>query len=288
MNDTATSTTNVATVEAGIREKLTVFQARYPLRSKDVEGHSWVFRRTPGKSAEQRPVIMLPSIQGGGDIFFETVLALGEAVPIITVNAPDIEDAIEMVSGMTEFFKRLDIPCANIVGSSLGAYLAQSFALHFPKMVDQLVVANGFIDVAPFLEQSPPASSFRELDAAVLVQKNIDRLLEAPSDDDGQVRLKAVVKELVGPIQTLENYKSRLLLRMEAPPLEAPPIAPDRVMVVDDDLDPMLPPAMRDPVRKRFAQSEQHAIDGGGHLPTIQRPTIFADLLRRRFIRDVF
>jgi pimeloyl-ACP methyl ester carboxylesterase len=43
---------------------------------------------------------------------------------------------------------------------------------------------------------------------------------------------------------------------------------------------------MRDAVRERFAQSEQHPIDGGGHLPAIQRPAIFADLLRRRFIGD--
>jgi pimeloyl-ACP methyl ester carboxylesterase len=57
-------------------------------------------------------------------------------------------------------------------------------------------------------------------------------------------------------------------------------------MPIDDDHDPMLPPDMRDAVRAQFRRSEQHAIDGGGHLPAIQRPARFADLLRRRLVRD--
>ncbi len=281
MSNTATSTINAAAIEADMLAKLTLFQAKYPLRSKNVAGRSWVFRRTPGKFVEQCLTFMIPGIQGGGDIFFETVLALGESMPMITVSAPDIEDAIEMVSAMTEFIKSFGMARVNVVGSSLGAYLAQSFALHCPDLVDKLAIANGFIDVSPFLEKSPPASRFRELDAAAIVRENIDLLLKVPSEDDGQIRMKAAVKALVGPMQTLENYKSRLLLMLEAPLLAAPAIAPQRVAIFDDDRDPMLPPAMRNPVRECFAQSEQHSIDGGGHLPSIQRPTIFADLLLR-------
>jgi pimeloyl-ACP methyl ester carboxylesterase len=43
---------------------------------------------------------------------------------------------------------------------------------------------------------------------------------------------------------------------------------------------------MRDAVRKRFARSEQHSIDGGGHLPAVQRPARFAELLTQRLIAD--
>jgi pimeloyl-ACP methyl ester carboxylesterase len=266
--------------------ELATFRARYPLRSLEIAGRSWVFRATRRRAAEQVPVLMLPGIQGGGDIFFEVALALGDLIPLVMLSAPDIEDMAEMDSAMAHLLDALDITRVNLVGSSLGAYLAQSFALSFPDLVDQLVIANGFVDVGPFVSKLPPASTFSKMDAATLVEQNLRPLLESPSCDEGQVRLKAAVKALVGSAQTLENYKSRLLLMMSAPPLAAPPISPERVMIIDDDHDPILPAPMRDAVRERFARSEQHTIDGGGHLPAIQRPAIFADLLRRRFIGD--
>ncbi len=191
-----------------------------------------------------------------------------------------------MVAETAGFLAALNTPRVNLVGSSLGGYLAQKFALDFPDQVEQLVIANGFFDIEPFKSNVPPVSSLAEMDAAAIVEKNVGELLSSPSLDDGQVRLKAAVKALVGPTQTLENYKSRLLLMMNATPLAAPPISPERVMIIDDDRDPMIPLAMRYAVRERFAQSEQHSIDGGGHLPAIQRPTIFADLLLRRFMAD--
>jgi maspardin len=277
---------DIAAIEAGARSRLAKFQQTYPLRSVGVGGRTWAFRRTAGRSDNHLPVLMLPGIQGGGDILFEAALALGDAIPVITVSAPDIEDVTEMSASIERFMNAIGVDRANVVGSSLGGYLAQSVALRSPEMVDQLVIANGFIDVSTFVQRLPPAATVQNADAARLVEQNLRPLFAMPAADAGQVRLKAVVKALVGPMQTLENYKSRLLLVMGAYPLAAPSIPSERVMIIDDDHDPMLPPDMRDAVRARFRRSEQHAIDGGGHLPAIQRPAQFADLLRRRLVRD--
>jgi len=286
MNDAELPQIDAAGIERDVRQKLATFQSRYPLRSVEIERRTWVFRRTPGRAAGQVPLVMLPGIQGGGDIFFEVALLLGELMPIITINAPDIEDVAQMRAGLAGFLSRLGIRCTNILGSSLGAYLAQSFALLHSDNVAQLVIANGFIDVAAITTKSPPTPTVAAMDAAELVQQNVGALLAAPNRTEGTVRLKAAVRALVGPAQTLENYKSRLLLMMGVPPLAEAPIAPDRVMIIDDDHDPLILPEMRGAVRKRFARSEQHSIDGGGHLPAVQRPAPFAELLTQRLIGD--
>ena len=286
MNDAEIPQIDAALIERDTCQKLATFQSRYPLRSLEIDRRTWVFRRTPGRAAGQVPIVMLPGIQGGGDIFFEVALSLGELMPVITINAPDIEDAAEIRAGLAGLLSKLGIRRANLLGSSLGGYLAQSFALLHPDNVAQLVIANGFIDVAPFTITLPPASTVAAMDAAELVQQNLRALFAIPSRSEGEVRLKAAVKTLVGPAQTLENYKSRVLLMMGAPPLAEAPIAPERVMIIDDDHDPLLLPAMRDAVRKRFARSEQHSIDGGGHLPAVQRPARFAELLTQRLITD--
>jgi maspardin len=286
MSDAEMPQIDAAGIERDVRQKLATFQSRYPLRSVEIERRTWVFRRTSGRAAGQVPLVMLPGIQGGGDIFFEVALSLGELMPVITINAPDIEDVAQMLAGLAGFLGRLGIRSANILGSSLGAYLAQSFALLHSDNVAQLVIANGFIDVAAITTTLPPTPSVAAMDAAELVQQNVGALLAAPNRTEGAVRLKAAVKALVGPAQTLENYKSRLLLMMCVPPLAEAPIAPDRVMIIDDDHDPLILPEMRDAVRKRFARSEQHSIDGGGHLPAVQRPARFAELLTQRLIAD--
>ena len=287
MNDAEVPQIDAPRIERGVRQKLAAFQSRYPLRSVEIERRTWVFRRTPGRAAGQVPLVMLPGIQGGGDILFEAALLLGERMPVITINAPDIEDAAQMRAGLAGFLGRLGVRRTNMLGSSLGGYLAQSFALLHPGSVAQLVIANGFIDVAAITATLPPAPIVAAMDAAGLVQQNVRALVDTSSRTEGEVRLKAAVKALVGPAQTLENYKSRLLLMMGLPPLaEAPPIAPDRVLIIDDDHDPLILPEMRGALRKRFARSEQHSIDGGGHLPAVQRPARFAELLTQRLITD--
>jgi maspardin len=286
MSSAAKPKTDATTIEADARSKLSRFQQIHPLRSADVGGRAWVYRWTPGRSSEQLPVVMVPGIQGGGDVFFEVALVLGDLIPVITLNAPDIEDVTEISSDLVAFLRAIGVARANFVGTSLGGYLAQSVALRSPGIVDQLVIANGFIDVSTFVEKLPPAAAVRETDAVQLVEQNLQPLLAMPAFDEGQVRLKTVLKALVGVVQTLENFKSRLLLAMGAPRLAVPSIPAERVMIIDDDHDPILPPEMRDAVRKRFRRSEQHAIDGGGHLPAIQRPAQFVDLLRRRLVRD--
>lgn len=225
---------------------------------------------------------MLPGIQGGGDVFFDAALRLGAALPIVTVEAPDIDDTGKMTAATAAFLDALHLNRVHILGASLGGYLAQAFALAYPGRVDQLLIANGFYDPRPFLAKQPPAATLAAMDAGSLVRKNLAALLEAPADDPGVASLQAVMAALVGPVQSVTNYKSRLLLLMGAEPLERPPIPDSRVMVVDDDQDPMVPAGMRNALRSRYANAELHAVTGGGHMPAIQRPAEFAELVGRR------
>ena len=225
---------------------------------------------------------MLPGIQGGGDVFFDTVLRLGAALPLLTVDAPDLENVSTMTEATAAFLDALGLQRVHILGASLGGYLAQAFAVAHPERVDQLLISNGFYDPRPLLSKLPPAATFAAMDARSLVRKNLTPLLEAPADDRGVASLHAIMAALVGPVQSVTNYKSRLLLLMGAEPLDRPQIPDSRVMVIDDDQDPMVPGEMRNALRSRYANAELHAVTGGGHMPAIQRPVEFAELVGRR------
>jgi hypothetical protein len=68
-----------------VTDRLTRFQSIYQEKASLIDGQQWRYRRT-GSSA--RPLVMLPGIQGGGAVFFDVALALGEKLDLITVTAP--------------------------------------------------------------------------------------------------------------------------------------------------------------------------------------------------------
>jgi maspardin len=271
-----------STLRSTTLDRLALFQRSFPRSSVETAGAVWTFRRTPGQGPQATTILMLPGIQGGGDVFFDTALRLGADLPLLTVDAPDLQDVSTMTAATVAFLDALDLQRVHILGASLGGYLAQAFALAHPERLDQLLIANGFYDPGPFLSKLPPAATFATKDAGSLVRKNLAPLLEAPAEDPGVASLQSVMAALVGPVQSLTNYKSRLLLLMGAEPLDRPQIPDSRVMVVDDDQDPMVPAEMRNALRSRYANAERHAVIGGGHMPAIQRPAEFAELVGRR------
>src|ERR1700704_3929834 len=197
MSSAAKPQIDAAAIAADARSKLSRFQQIHPLRSAGIGGRARLYPRTPGRSSKQLPVVMVPGIQGGGDVFFEAALVLGDLIPVITLSAPDIEDVTEITSDLVDFLRGIGVVRASFVGSSLGGSLVQSVALRSPEMVDQLVIANGFIDVSAFVESLPPAATVAATDAAKLVGQSLQPLLAMPAFDEGQVRLKTVLE---GPV----------------------------------------------------------------------------------------
>lgn len=278
------STSNAETVRTQTLERLASFQKLYRQQVTHVNGGAWVIRRTNGRRSDQIPLVMLPGMQGGGDAFFEIALELGTELPLISVTAPNIEDVNDMAVATWAFIDSLSLPRLQLLGSSLGGYLVQALALLRPGRADQIVIANGFSDPAPFLVKQPPIAAIADTSATQLVEQSLRQLHGDPTDDPGEIRLAAAMRALVGTVQTAENYKSRLLLLSAATALTRPPVADDDVMLIDNDNDPLILPEMRSALRHRFSSAELHSINDGGHVPAIQRPRQFAELLRRRFV----
>jgi hypothetical protein len=53
--------------------------------------------------------MLLPGIQGGGDVFFDTALRLGAALPLLVADAPDLEDVSTMTAATAAFLDALGL-----------------------------------------------------------------------------------------------------------------------------------------------------------------------------------
>ena len=262
-----------------VADRLTRFQSTYQEKASLIDGQSWRYRRT-GNSA--RPLVMLPGIQGGGSVFFDVARALGGKLDLITVTAPPIVDAAAMADAQAEFLLALRIQKIDLFGSSLGGYLAQVFGIRHPDMVGQMFLANTFADPRPFLAKAPSADTVAAQPAADVMASNIAPMLTAHAADAGQVAMQTVLRSLVGPVQTADEYKARLMTLLESTAIDRLPISDDRIVLIDDDADPNILPEMRGLIRGRYGSAWHYMIAGGGHLPAIQRPySVVSALLDR-------
>jgi maspardin len=259
--------------------RLEAFRHRVPEHAIEVAESCWRYRRTDAPGV---PLILLPGIQGTGDVFFELAIALGEEVDCVTTTAPPITDAEVMADSQALFMDAVGIDRADLFGSSLGGYFAQVFALRHADRVRQIFLANTFYDPAPFLAGMPPAAQFVDMPADTLMAQNMKTMLDPPATEPGQMALQAVMRAQVGSVQTASAYKSRFMALLRAHAIPRIPIAIGDVVLIDDDRDPMIPPGMRAAMRDRYAGAEHHMIAGGGHMPAIQRPRTVERILRVR------
>jgi maspardin len=260
-------------------DRLTHFQSIYQEKVSLIDGQRWRYRRT-GNSA--RPLLMLPGIQGGGSVFFDVALVLGAELDLITVTAPPIVDAAAMADAQAEFLRALHIQKADLFGSSLGGYLAQVFSIRHPDVVRQVFLANTFSDPRPFLAKAPSSDSVATQAAEEVMASNLAPVLTIHPTDAGQVAMQTVMRSLVGPVQTADEYKARLMTLLESRPIDRMPFSDDRVVLIDDEADPGILPEMRSLIRDRYGSAWHYMIAGGGHLPAIQRPySVVSALLDR-------
>jgi maspardin len=260
-------------------DRLTHFQSIYQEKVSLIDGQRWRYRRT-GNSA--RPLLMLPGIQGGGSVFFDVALVLGAELDLITVTAPPIVDAAAMADAQAEFLRALHIQKADLFGSSLDGYLAQVFSIRHPDVVRQVFLANTFSDPRPFLAKAPSSDSVATQAAEEVMASNLAPVLTIHPTDAGQVAMQTVMRSLVGPVQTADEYKARLMTLLESRPIDRMPFSDDRVVLIDDEADPGILPEMRSLIRDRYGSAWHYMIAGGGHLPAIQRPySVVSALLDR-------
>jgi hypothetical protein len=93
-----------------LTDRLTRFQSTCQEKVSLIDGQRWRYR----------PFVMLPGIKGGGSVFFDVVLALGDKLDLITVTAPPIVDAAVMADAQAEFLLSLGIRIARSYRSSSG------------------------------------------------------------------------------------------------------------------------------------------------------------------------
>src|SRR5690606_35657989 len=108
-------------------------------------------------------LVLLPGTLGTAQIFWNQIAALGDRIRILSLTYPIVGDVAELADGLAALLDQLGVQRASLLGSSLGGFLAQTFAARHPARVEQLFIGNSLTD--PY-KVNPARRPVEELKAA--------------------------------------------------------------------------------------------------------------------------
>lgn len=242
---------------------LAELRARYPVTTVDVGDTPLEIVRTGGDGAP--PLVMLPGAQGTAEVYYRQLLEWGGRRDVVSVTYPALTDAAAIADAVVALAERLGLGQVDLVGTSLGGFVAQHVAARHPARIGRLVLGNTFADPAP--AQSP--DKLQALEGRTAAAVKADALARVAASPESE--LKRVQLDLIGERQSAELLQSRMLAVQRARAVGAIGVPDARILVVECDDDPLIPPPMRAALRAAHPQARSVVIEGGGHYPYIVR-----------------
>ncbi|MGZ4567746.1 MAG: alpha/beta fold hydrolase [Blastococcus sp.] len=196
-------------------------------------------------------------------------------------NGSDDDAAITSVAGLAarhlDLLDALGVDRVDVVGTSLGGWVAAELALRAPERVRSLVLVD-----AAGLPTPPSTASMFELDPDELLARTCG---DAASVAAGRQREAAVRADAQLLAARARNADAALRLaggpRLADPGLAArlPGIVAPALVVWGSD-DGLVPVELADQWSALLPDARRHVIDGAGHLPFVDRPEEFVGAVR--------
>jgi pimeloyl-ACP methyl ester carboxylesterase len=258
----------------------TAVRARYPVRSIEVAGQAWTVQDTGAGAADgPPPLVLLPGALGTGEVFWRVLDALGASRRVLALGFPPLPSASALAASLAGLLDALQLARVDLLGTSLGGYVAQAFALAHPQRIRRLVLANTFHD--PRLQQArwPAVSEYAKQEPADILAAARRQLADGAEPTARHTELKRLMLELVGCHQDAHAVRAMRLAVLTAEELPKVPIEEGRIALIDDSADPVIAEETRRQLRQRYAAARHFDIRGGGHFPANLQPQTYIEAI---------
>jgi maspardin len=255
-----------------MRELLAQLEARYQWRSLVVDGQEWRWLDTQGDG----PVtLLLPGSVGDGAMFVRTLLFIGQRMRLIAVTYPALSDPAQLADGLAAVADHLALSAHRVVSSSFSAYWSQFYALRHPSRVASLVLGNGFVDGTDLADNPMFDRQFVEsVSAEALHAQWLDRVRSAPV-----APLQQLQEVMLAERQSPANLHSRFLGVVRSQPCPSLALPAGAITVLDCDDDPLIPPHVRERLRRQYPDAHHLSLPTGGHYPHVLNPVAYEAFL---------
>ncbi len=267
----------MSTMQASIDQ----VKARYQAASLDVAGQAWSWLDN-GADGDGRdgndwpavPMVMLHGSAADALMFVRPLLAFSDRHRIVSISLPALSSPFDLARGLAVVIDHLGLRKPVLVGSSFGAWLAPFYAALRPDGVAGLLLGNGFVDGRDLAGQ--PLFDRDRLEAIApdaLHREWVQRIDAAPASDLQTLQATMIRRK---PAAALQAHFLAVVRAVACGPLA---LAPERIVVLDCDDDPVIPAAVRDRVAAQFPGARRVSLATGGHYPHVLNPAGYEPVL---------
>lgn len=264
-----------ASVDPVIANSLQSFRQANPPRQLQVDGATWEYIAT---GQGQETILFLHGMTGAYDIWWQQIDALKGQYRIISITYPSVRSLEELEAGVLAILKKEGARDFDVVGTSLGGYLAQYLITKHPGRVKHAVLSNTFPPndliaeknrtlgtILPYLPEWLVLSTFR---------RNFQQIIYPTSGND-ELTL-AFLNEIgygrISKAQLVGRYYC-VIEKFTAPTPTMP------VMIIESDNDPLVELTLREQLKATYPDAIVYTFSGAGHFPYLNRAQEYTKLL---------
>lgn len=265
-------------VEAQAREAFFNFREQHRPYHLNVQGVRWEYLAA-GEGRET--LLFLHGMAGACDIWWQQIEAFSDRFRVISVTYPDVDRLNELASGLSAILDHEGSGRVNVVGTSLGGYLAQYYVRDAPDRVARAVFANTF----------PPNDIIRRRTAWIaplfpivpawliaFISRENTLLNLYPASGRSEL-LRAYLLESSYGVMDKQAFIARyrcVIERFPAPDMGASDIP---LMIIEAQDDPLISEKLQQMLRSTYPTGVVHALRAVGHFPYLSAPGRYNDLL---------
>jgi pimeloyl-ACP methyl ester carboxylesterase len=273
-------------VYAGVDPELVAslqdFRENNPPQTIDVGGVSWEYVAL-GQGEEA--ILFLHGMTGAQDIWWQQINALKDDFRLIAVTYPALENLAEMSAGIQAILAHEGLSQVNLVGSSLGGYLAQYLVANQPQMVKRAVFANTFPPNDRIAEQNATIGALLPYLPEWLVMAVLRSSFQEsiyPASQNNELVLAYLMEISYGRMNKSQVH-GRFLCVVD--PFNAPDVdeLSIPVMILEASNDPLVEEALREQLKDTYPSAKVVTMGAVGHFPYLNQAQTYSALLHEFF-----
>jgi 3-oxoadipate enol-lactonase len=263
-------------------------------KSLNINGVEWEYE-TAGRGREA--VLLFHGAVGGADTMRALAEGFADEFRTVAPTIADVNTLDEVCDAASAILDREHVARAHVFGGSFGGLVAQAFLKRRPAQVETLTLLS---TGAPDRKTGARASRMSKLMRLIpfpltraMLKLETSRHLGTPSTPEAAGRVAESRRRLEDYFDrklTKRTLLSRVGLSLDFNLGEsyAPSDQdawPGRVLIVESDNDPMIPPAERRRLRDTYPRAMVCTFPGAGHMITLLQPEALTGLVKA-FIKE--
>lgn len=248
-----------------------------PLHRLSIDGHDWTYYRA---GQGPRTLLFLHGMGGANDIWWQQIEALQKDFQVVAVTYPPVSSLEGMSRAIDQILTAEGIDRVTVIGSSLGGYLAQYLATHFPQRVEAAVFANTFPPNDILAERNRTLGRLLPLLPEWLVLhsfRNNIREVVVPAAEGSPLVEAYLLEQGFGKMSKAQFY-ARFRCVVDRFETAVPDSLP--ILLIESDNDPLIDPELRNMLRKTYPQAKVHTFQGKGHFPYLNAGKAYTEVLQ--------